>query len=245
MGPVTTAAGLAQCFAEATFCVALGQLERPGSPAILGNFLSSMSLRSGAPTFGTPEPALAYLAIGQLARRLGVPLRCGGNLCTSKVVDSQAACESANSLWPAFLAGANFMLHSAGWLEAGLVMSYEKFVIDVDQCGAFHTLARGLSLDENGFALDAFREIGPGKHYLGSRHTLANYQTAFYDFELSDNNSFEQWSAEGSQSQVQRANRRWKSLLEQYQAPPLDQSKEEGLRDYIDRRKADTSEHAS
>ena len=151
MGPVTTAGGLAQCFAEAVFCVALGQLERPGSPVILGNFLSSMSLKSGAPTFGTPEPPLAYIAIGQLARRLGVPLRCGGNLCASKVPDAQAAYESANSMWPAFLAGANFILHSAGWLEAGLVMSYEKFVMDVEQCGAFHVVGHGLDLDANGF----------------------------------------------------------------------------------------------
>jgi len=236
MGPVTTAGGLAQCFAEATFCVALAQLERPGSPAILGNFLSSMSLRSGAPTFGTPEPALAYLAIGQLARRLGVPLRCGGNLCASKVPDAQAASESANSLWPAFLAGANFVLHAAGWLEAGLVMSYEKFLMDVDQCGAFHRLARGIALDENGFALDAFREIGPGRHYLGSRHTLSNYQTAFYDFELADNNSYEQWSAEGSLDQRQRAAGRVKVLLNAYEPPPLDQSRDQALREFIERR---------
>ena len=237
MGPVTTAGGLAQCLAEATFCVALGQLERPGSPAILGNFLSSMSLRSGAPTFGTPEPALAYLAIGQLARRLGVPLRCGGNLCAAKVADAQAAYESANSMWPAFLAGANFVLHAAGWLEAGLAMSYEKFVMDVDQLGAFHTLARGLSLDENGFALDAFREIGPGRHYLGSAHTLANYQSAFHDFELADNNSYEQWSAEGADDQLRRANRRWKMLLESYQMPQMDPATDEALRDYVARRK--------
>jgi trimethylamine--corrinoid protein Co-methyltransferase len=238
MGPVTTAGALAQCFAEATFCVALGQLERPGSPAILGNFLSSMSLRSGAPTFGTPEPALAYFAIGQLARRLGVPLRCGGNLCASKVADAQAASESANSLWPAFLGGANFVLHAAGWLEAGLSMSYEKFVMDVDQLGAFHTLARGLSLDDNGFALGAFREIGPGRHYLGSAHTLANYQTAFYDFELADNNSYEQWHAEGALDQPRRAHRRWQALLAAYEAPPLEAQTDEALRDYIARRKA-------
>jgi trimethylamine--corrinoid protein Co-methyltransferase len=237
MGPVTTAGGLAQCFAEAIFCVALGQLERPGSPAILGNFLSSMSLRSGAPTFGTPEPALAYFAIGQLARRLGVPLRCGGNLCAAKVADAQAAYESANSMWPALLAGANFVLHAAGWLEAGLAMSYEKFVMDVDQLGAFHTLAHGLSLDDNGFALAAFREIGPGRHYLGAAHTMANYQSAFYDFELADNNSYEQWSAEGSQDQLQRANRRWKALLQAYQPPPLDAATDEALRDYMARRK--------
>jgi trimethylamine--corrinoid protein Co-methyltransferase len=237
MGPVTTAGALAQCFAEATFCVALTQLERPGAPAILGNFLSSMSLRSGAPTFGTPEPALAYLAIGQLARRLGVPLRCGGNLCASKVADAQAATESANSLWPAFLAGANFMLHAAGWLESGLTMSYEKFVMDVDQLGAFHTLARGLALDENGFALDAFREIGPGRHYLGARHTLANYETAFYDFELADNNSYEQWSQEGAHDQLRRAHVRWRAQLAAYQAPPLDAALDEALCDYITRAK--------
>ncbi len=239
MGPVTTAGALAQCFAEAMFCVALGQLERPGSPAILGNFLSSMSLRSGAPTFGTPEPALAYFAIGQLARRLGVPLRCGGNLCASKMADAQAASESANSLWPAFLGGANFILHAAGWLESGLAMSYEKFVMDVDQLGAFHTLAKGISLDENGFALSAFREIGPGKHYLGSLHTMQNYQTAFYDFELADNNSFEQWSAEGSLDIMRRAQRRWRSMLEAFVPPPLDAATDEALRDYIERRKAE------
>src|SRR5271167_3382905 len=170
MGPVSTAGALAQCYAEATFCVALAQLERPGSPAILGNFLSSMSLRSGAPTFGTPEPALAYFAVGQLARRLGVPLRCGGNLCASKIPDAQAAFESANSMWPAFLCGANFVLHAAGWAESGLAMSYEKFLIDAEQCGIFATLAAGLPLDANGLAMDAFQEVGPGKHFLGSAH---------------------------------------------------------------------------
>jgi trimethylamine---corrinoid protein Co-methyltransferase len=237
MGPVTTAGALAQCFAEALFCVALTQLERPGAPAILGNFLSSMSLRSGAPTFGTPEPALAYLAIGQLARRLRVPLRCGGNLCASKVPDAQAASESANSLWPAFLAGANFMLHAAGWLESGLAMSYEKFVMDVDQLGAFHTLADGLALDENAFALDAFREIGPGRHYLGAQHTLHNYERAYYDFELADNSSYEQWTQEGSRDQLVRASARWRAQLASYEAPALEAPQDEALRDYIARRK--------
>ncbi len=238
MGPVSTAGALAQCFAEAVFCVALGQLERPGSPAILGNFLSSMSLKSGAPTFGTPEPPLAYFAIGQLARRLGVPLRCGGNLCASKVPDAQAAYESASSLWPAFMAGANFVLHSAGWLEAGLVMSYEKFVMDAEQCGAFHVVGRGLTLDDNGFAMEAFQEVGPGSHFLGSAHTLRNYETAFFDFELSDNNSFEQWSQEGAHDIVWRANRKWKAMLEAYQPPDIDAARCESLLAYIAHRKA-------
>ncbi len=238
MGPVTTAGGLAQCYAEALFCVVLGQLERPGSPAILGNFLSSMSLRSGAPTFGTPEPALAYFAIGQLARRLGVPLRCGGNLCASKVADAQAATESANSLWPAFMAGANFVLHSAGWLEAGLVMSYEKFVMDLDQCGLFHVIGAGLSLDENGFAMDAFREVGPGRHFLSSAHTLRNYETAFFDAVLADNNSFEQWSEAGAHDVLWRATRHWQQMLASYEAPPLDIAIDEGLREFVAKRKS-------
>jgi trimethylamine---corrinoid protein Co-methyltransferase len=238
MGPVTTAGALVQCFAEAVFCVALGQLERPGSPVILGNFLSSMSLKSGAPTFGTPEPPLAYFAIGQLARRLNVPLRCGGNLCASKVPDAQCAYESANSMWPAFLAGANFILHSAGWLEAGLVMSYEKFVMDTEQCGAFHVVGRGLTLDDNGFAMDAFQEVGPGNHFLGSAHTMRNYETAFFDFELSDNNSFEQWSQEGAHDMVWRANQRWKAMLEAYQAPAVDPAIDQALSALIAERKA-------
>ncbi|HEY1890527.1 MAG TPA: trimethylamine methyltransferase family protein [Steroidobacteraceae bacterium] len=238
MGPVTTAAGIAQSFAEGLFCVALAQLERPGAPVILGNFLSSMSLKSGAPTFGTPEPSLAYLAIGQLARRLGVPLRCGGNLCASKVPDAQAAYESASSLWPAFMAGANFVLHSAGWLEAGLVMSYEKFVMDAEQCGAFHVIGRGLTLDENGFAMDAFHEVGPGSHFLGSAHTLRNYETAFFDFQLSDNNSFEQWSQEGSHDIVWRASQKWKAMLDVYEQPPIDPATREALEAFIGQRKA-------
>ena len=182
MGPVTTAGALAQCFAEAMMCVALTQLERPGAPAILGNFLSSMSLKSGAPTFGTPEPALGYMAIGQLARRLGVPLRCGGNLCASKIPDAQAAYESANSMWPAFLCGANFILHAAGWAEGALAMSYEKFVMDAEQCGAFHTFAAGMPVDENAFAMDGFHEVGPGKHFLGSAHTHAQLRDGLLRF---------------------------------------------------------------
>lgn len=238
MGPVTTAGALAQCFAEAMVCVALTQLERPGAPAILGNFLSSMSLKSGAPTFGTPEPALGYFAIGQLARRLGVPLRCGGNLCASKIPDAQAAYESANSMWPAFLCGAHFILHAAGWAEGALSMSYEKFIMDAEQCGAYHVIAGSLPTDENALAHDAFQEVEPGKHFLGSAHTMRNYETAFYDFESSDNNSFEQWQDEGSLDIQIRANRKWKRILADYQAPPLDPAKDEELRAVIDAKKA-------
>lgn len=237
MGPVTTAGAVAQAHAETLAGVALTQLVRPGAPVIYGNFLSSMSLKSGAPTFGMPEPALAYLAVGQLARRLNVPLRLGGALTAAKTSDAQAAQESADSLMPALLCGANFILHAAGWLEGGLVMGYEKFVIDCDHLGMMHVFMNGLSLDENAFALDAFREVGPGKHFLGAAHTMANYQTAFHEPELSDNDSFEQWRDAGEKDIQARAHERWTAMLKAYEAPPIDPGVDEGLRDFIERKK--------
>ena len=141
-----------------------------------------------------------------LARRLGVPFRSGGALCGSKIADAQAAYESANTLLPTCLGGVNFVLHTAGWLEGGLSMGYEKFVMDVDQAGMMHTLLAGVDLSENGQAMDAIREVGPGKHFLGCAHTQANFETAFYRSPIADNNSVEQWEAEGSQDLAQRAN---------------------------------------
>ena len=180
MGPVTLAGEIAQAHAETMVGVALGQLTRPGSPVIYGNFLSSMALRSGSPTFGTPEPAIGSLVVGQMARRVGLPLRCSGAFTSAKVVDGQAMLESAVSMQAAILCGANFILHSAGWLEGGLVMGYEKFVVDADFCGALHRYLAGIDLSDEQFALDGFREVGPGKHFFGAEHTLRHYETAFW-----------------------------------------------------------------
>jgi trimethylamine--corrinoid protein Co-methyltransferase len=237
MGPVTNAGAIAQSMAEAMVGVALTQLERPGAPAILGNFLSSTSLRSGSPTFGTPEPALGSLVVGQLTRRLGVPLRCSGAFTAAKAADAQAMQESAVSMLAALQCGANFILHSAGWLEGGLVMSYEKFAMDADFCGAMHTYLAGLPVDDNAMALDAFHEVGPGKHFFGCQHTLRNYETAFWASEVSDNNSFEQWRDAGEKTQTQRAHDKWRSMLRNYEAPAIDPAVDEALRDFIDRKK--------
>jgi trimethylamine--corrinoid protein Co-methyltransferase len=239
MGPVTTAGAVAQSHAETMVGVALGQLVRPGSPVIYGNFLSSMALRSGSPTFGMPEPALGSLLVGQMARRVGLPLRCSGAFTTSKLPDGQAMTESAVSFIAALQCGANFILHSAGWLEGALTMGYEKFVLDLDLCGAAHTYLKGVSLDEEQFAMDAFAEVGPGKHFFGSQHTLRHYETAFYDAPLSDNNSFEQWRDAGSLPAEQRAHRMWRETLTNYEAPPIDDAVDEQLRDFVARRKAE------
>ncbi len=238
MGPVTTAAGIAQALAEGMAAGAFSQLVRPGAPFVLGNFLSSMSLRSGAPTFGMPEPVMSNYAIGQLARRLGVPLRCGGALTASKVCDAQSAYESADSLHSTVMGGGNFIIHAAGWLEGGLVTGYEKLVLDADRLGAMARLLGGLRTDENALAAGAYREVAPGEHFLGCAHTMENYETAFYDAEMSDSESFEQWTDKGSKEAAERANERCKDILTQHEDPYLDPATDEAIRDYIDRRKA-------
>ena len=238
MSPVTVAGTAAQTLAEALAGMAFVQLCSPGAPVVLGSFASSISMQSGAPTFGTPEPALVLYVMAALARRLGVPFRSGGGLCGSKIADAQAASESANTLLPTCLGGVNFVLHTAGWLEGGLSMGYEKFIMDVDQAGMMHTLLAGVDLSENGQAMDAIREVGPGKHFLGCAHTQANFESAFYRSPITDNNSFEQWEAEGSRDLAQRANALWKKQLAEYEAPALDVATDEAILDYVKRRKA-------
>jgi trimethylamine--corrinoid protein Co-methyltransferase len=237
MSPVTVAGTLAQLLAEAMVGMATTQLVRPGAPVVFGTFGSSISMQSGAPTFGTPEPTMVLLASAQLARRLGVPFRSGGSLCGSKIADAQAAYESANTLLPTLLGGVNFVLHAAGWLEGGLASGYEKFVMDADQLGMMQVLAGGVDLSENGQAMDAIREVGPGAHFLGCAHTQANFETAFYRSTIADNNSFEQWEAEGNQDAIQRANTLWKEMLAAYEAPEIDPGVDEALNAFITEKK--------
>jgi trimethylamine--corrinoid protein Co-methyltransferase len=196
-------------------------------------------MQSGAPTFGTPEPSLVLYVAAALARRLGVPFRSGGGLCAAKTADAQAAYESANTLQHAMLAGVNFMLHVAGWLEGGLAMGYEKFVMDADQAGMMQVFLEGVDLSENGQAMDAIREVGPGSHFLGCAHTQANFETAFYRSSVADNNSFEQWEADGAMDAERRANALWKSMLERFEPPPIDPGVDEALQEFMTRRKSE------
>ena len=238
MAPVTAAGVCAQTLAEAMGGMAFVQLVRPGAPVVLGSFASSISMQSGAPTFGTPEPALVLYVMAALARRLGVPFRSGGNLCASKIADAQAAYESAATFGPTILAGVNFVLHAAGWLEGGLTVGYEKFILDADQCGMAAVFVKGVDMTENGQALDAMLANPPGQHHLGSAHTLANFETAFYRSETADNNSFEQWLEDGGLDAAQRANAIWKRMLNEYEAPPIDPGIDEALGEFIAKRKA-------
>jgi trimethylamine--corrinoid protein Co-methyltransferase len=218
--------------------VALTQIIRPGVPVIFGTFVSSISMQSGAPTFGTPESNLLLLGAAQLARRLNLPFRSGGTLCASKVTDAQAAYESANTLQATMNGGVNFVLHGAGWLEGGLCSSYEKFVMDCDQLGMMAVYAKGIDLSENGQAMDAIHEVGPGGHFLGCDHTQRNFEQAFYISGIADNNSVEQWEIDGSLDATVRANGLWKQMLADYMAPELDPAIDEALGEFITKKKA-------
>ena len=239
VAPVTTAGAVAQNMAEAMVGVALSQLERKGAPAVLGSFVSSLSLRSGSPTFGTPEPALGSLLIGQLARRLNIPLRCSGNFSTSKLPDAQAMHQSMMSMLAAVQCGANYILHSAGFLDSLLSMSYEKFMLDLDLCGALHSYCAGLEINEDTLGFDALAEGGPNAHMFGTAHTMRYYESAFWDSDLNDDKTWETWSEEGSSDSMTRANAAWKKSLESYQEPPLDESIDEALQDFIAAKKAE------
>ncbi|MBY5163395.1 trimethylamine methyltransferase family protein [Salsipaludibacter albus] len=239
MSPVTVAATATQTLAEALAGMAFTQLVRPGAPVVFGSFAPSMSMQTGAPTFGTPEPQLVLFLVAALARRLGVPFRSGGNFTSSKTLDYQAAYESAISFLATMQAGVNFVLHSAGWLEGGLVMGYEKFVLDADQAGMVPRYAAGVATDDNAMALDAMRSHPPGEHWLGHPHTLANFESAFWVSAMANHASFEQWEADGALGAEQRANARWKELLAGYEAPPLDDAIDAEMTEWISRRKAE------
>ena len=238
MAPVSVAGTLTQVLAEVLAGIAYSQLIRKGAPVIFGAFVTSIDMNSGAPTFRTPEASRITYGAGQLARRMGLPCRSAGSFCGSKLPDAQAAYETANSLNMGLLSGVNFMLHACGWLEGGLVSSFEKFVMDADQLGALHHFAKGVALDENAQAMDAIREVGPGGHYLGCDHTQRNFKAAFWKSDLLDYKPFETWQDDGSLDTQALASLRVKKMLADYQQPAMDPAISEALTDFVARKKA-------
>ncbi|MCR9126420.1 MAG: trimethylamine methyltransferase family protein [Rhodobacteraceae bacterium] len=237
MAPVSVAGTLTQVLAEVLAGIAYSQLVRPGAPVIFGAFVTSIDMNSGAPTFGTPEASQILYGAGQLARRMGLPFRSGGGLCASKLPDAQAAYESTQTLNAALLGGVNFMLHACGWLEGGLVSSFEKFVMDADQLGVLHHLARGVAVDEAAQAMDAIAEVGPGGHYLGCAHTQTHFKSAFWRSGVFDYKPFETWDEEGARDTQTLANLRVQTMLNTYQQPPMDPGIAEALGAFVAQRK--------
>ncbi len=239
MGPVTPAAVAAQTLAEGMAGIALAQLVRPGTPCVFGSFHATMNLKSGALTFGTPEANLVTLALAQLARRLRVPVRSGGGQITAaNAADGQAMQDSTSAMWATVISGAHQIWHAAGWLEAGLTMSYEKFVMDLDHAGMMLRMLQGFASDGEGLARDAYLETAPGGNFLATAHTLRHYRTANFMPRLPEPGPYETWSEGGAARPEERANAAWKAMLEAYEAPPMDPAAGEALTGFVARRKA-------
>lgn len=234
--PASVAPSVAQLNAEALSALAYTQVIRKGAPAIYGHYLSTVSMKSGAPMAGTPEISLMNFMIGQMARYYDVPWRSSNTLGGAKTFDAQAGYESAMTLNAVLMAGANYLWHSAGWNEAGMHCSIAKFVVDAEMCAMGYRMAEGVRWDDFDEALKAVGDIGPGGHYLGHPHTLENFQRAFFMPELFDNNSIEQWQAEGGLEITERALNHARALLKDYEQPSLDPGTNEALLDYIARR---------
>jgi len=232
----STIGAVAQVNAEALAGIAFTQLVRAGSPQIYGQFMLAVDLQSGAPMGGTPEAAHMMLLTGQMARRYNLPFRTSGFHVGSKLPDAQAGYESNMLMHAAILCGAHYIFHSAGWLENGLCFSYEKFMLDCDQVGAWYKYAQGVDLNDLAGAMEAIREVGPGGHFLGTGHTLANFETAFYRPALMDFKSFEQWTSEGAKDAATRAREMALDVLNHYEEPALDQSRHQELLEFIKRR---------
>lgn len=237
MSPVAVGGTLVQQNAEALAGIALTQLINPGTPVVYGSFLSNSDMQSGSPAFGTPESCAGLFVSAQLARKYKLPFRSGGGLTSSKVADGQAMWEATMTFWPTFLACTNFVLHAAGWLESGLVSSYEKFVMDVEIVRMMQVFLRGIALDQEGLALDAFAEIGPGGYFFGAEHTMRHFRDAFYRPLIADVQNYVRWEQKGAETADVRANRVWKKWLNEYEKPAMEQGVEEELREYVTKRK--------
>jgi trimethylamine--corrinoid protein Co-methyltransferase len=239
MSPVSVAATLAQQVGEALAGIALVQTIRPGCPVVFGSFLSNTDMQSGSPAFGTPESAVGLFCTGQIARHYKLPFRSGGSLTSSQVVDAQAGYESMMTLWPTFLAGTNFVMHSAGWLESALVSCYEKFVTDIETLRMMYEVFKPLEINEETLAYSAHQEVGQGGHFLGAVHTLERFRECFYRPIVSSTENYERWSRNGGNDTAARANEVWKKKLEEYEEPAMDTDLMAELKAYVDRRRTE------
>jgi trimethylamine---corrinoid protein Co-methyltransferase len=239
MAPVSVAGTLIQQNAEALAGIAYAQMIEPGTPVVYGSFMTNVDLNSGAPMFGTPESQMALIASAQMARRYKLPFRSGGMFASAKIPDAQAAYESVMTMLPAVQARVNFILHAAGWLENGLAAGYEKFVMDCELLGMFHTLLKGIDLSEDALSMPSIRSVAAGGHHLGTDHTMQHFETAFFKSKLFDYQDAEKWVLDGKNRADQVAAQKVKELLSGYQAPEIDPEVENTLQDFINKRKAE------
>ena len=239
MSPVTIPATLAQQMAEALTGIALAQLIRPGTPVVFGSFLSNIDMQSGSPQFGTPESGIGLLCTGQIARSLNLPFRGGGGLNSSQTVDAQSAYQTMMTMIPTFLSGTNWVMHTAGWLEGGLVSSYDKFIVDIEILQTLMAEFTPLEFNEDSLAFGAHLEVGHGGHFLGAAHTMERFRDCFYRPFLTNSDNYERWTRLGQRDTRARAEEIWKDRLEKYEKPEMDSAILEGLTDFVNKRKSE------
>ena len=239
MSPVTIPATLAQQMAEALVAIALVQLIRPGAPVVFGSFLSNIDMQSGSPQFGTPESGIGLLCTGQIARSLNLPFRGGGGLNSSQTVDAQSAYQTMMTMMPTFLSGTNWVMHTAGWLEGGLVSSYDKFVVDIEILQSLMAEFTPLVFNEDSLAFDAHVEVGHGGHFLGAAHTMERFRDCFYRPFLTNSDNYERWMRLGAKDTRMRAEEIWKKKLEEYEKPEMDAQVLAELTEFVAKRKSE------
>ncbi len=237
MSPVTIPAALVQQITEALSGICLAQMVRPGTPVVFGSFLSNIDMQSGSPSFGTPESGIGLFCTGQIARHFNLPFRSGGGLTSSQVPDAQAGYEALMTMLPTFLAGANFVMHSAGWLEGGLVACFEKYVMDVELIQMLQAQFKPLEINDDTLGFSAHKEVGHGGHFLGAEHTMERFRTCFYRPMLSSSENFERWSRGGGIDAAGRMTNIFTKRVEEYQQPALDSAIDAELREYVARRR--------
>ena len=237
--PASTVGAVIQVNIEALTGVAFSQLVRAGAPALYGQWVSTVSMKTGAPQAGTPEVCHMNLLTAQMARHYGLPSRCSGSCSSSKMVDAQAGYEAARNMYGVLMAGTNFVLSTTGYLESAMCQSYAKWVLDSEQLEMMYRLGSGVSFDDLNEVLDTMREVPPGGHHLGTAHTLANFQTAFSMPEMMNSDNYEQWLADGALSAEDRATAKCRQLLEEYEEPALDDDVRAELDEFVARRDAE------
>ena len=237
--PASTVGAVIQVNIEALTGVAFSQLVRAGAPALYGQWVSTVSMKTGAPQAGTPEVCHMNLLTAQMARHYGLPSRCSGSCSSSKMVDAQAGYEAARNMYGVLMAGTNFVLSTTGYLESAMCQSYAKWVLDSEQLEMMYRLGSGVSFDDLDEVLDTMREVPPGGHHLGTAHTLANFQTAFSMPEMMNSDNYEQWLADGALSAEDRATAKCRQLLEEYEEPALDDDVRAELDEFVARRDAE------
>lgn len=236
--PASPQGGVALLIAESLAGMAYSQIIRRGAPMVLGVAIMGVSMKTGAPMMGSPEPGLMNLLVGQMARFYGVPWRTCTMWTGSKSPDMQAAFDTANTMWPVLLGGANYIVHSAGFLEGALGVSYSKWVHDTRQLENFHCFFSGLVEESLEDILGDISAIGPGGHFLGTDHTREN---PMHMNPLQNNDSYEQWEAEGSKTAAEVGLQEAQRMLDTYVKPPMEDDKAGALEEFVDKKRAEYS----